>query len=41
VGVANLLNRWVTPEGRVGYGELQDAVFYDQYAGKRNARTAR
>ena len=31
VGVADLLNRWVTDDGRVGYGEIQEAVFYDHY----------
>ena len=33
VAALDLLNRWVTSDGRVGYGELQDAVFYDRYAG--------
>ena len=40
VAVPNLLNRWVTADGRVGYGELQDAVFYDQYAGALAHRQA-
>jgi hypothetical protein len=31
VGVPNLLNRWVAADGRIGYGELQDALFYDNY----------
>lgn len=31
VGVPDLLNRWVAADGRVGYGELQDAFFYDNY----------
>ncbi|MGH8595122.1 MAG: DUF7064 domain-containing protein, partial [Gammaproteobacteria bacterium] len=31
VAVPNLLNRWVAADGRVGYGELQDAFFYDNY----------
>lgn len=41
VGVLNLLNRWVAADGRVGYGELQDAVFYDHYANVQARNRAR
>ncbi len=31
VGVPNIMNRWVGADGRVGYGELQEGIFYDSY----------
>ena len=37
VGVPNVLNRWIADDGRTGYGEVQEAWFYDNYLRLRAA----
>jgi hypothetical protein len=38
IHVPNLLNRWISSDGRVGYGELQDGIYYDRYISMRAQR---
>ncbi len=37
VGVPNVLNRWTADDGRIGYGDVQEAWFYDNYLRLRAA----